>query len=392
MTTRFQASSDEDSESDSGPKLATTNTGTGGLLIDDLDLSKRGENVAYKPNPFSIAKINAAYRRQTSTVQSPIQPVTPSDQNSATINIGAGARGLLIDDLNLSKAEENAAYNPNPFSIAKTKAAQRRQITTVEPIRPVRPSDQKTATTNIGAARLLVDDLSDLEDNGAYNPNSYSIAKINAAYRPHTSTVNGSVLQATQPARLANKPTQTQRLTKRSRTDSKNQTTIMEGFKTQAMKKPRINNALQLRVPPLLSTSDQISPKSNLAVNKSSAGLSPSASPYISSPSPNPSSYLEKIRVPDDSPSDFMQVKSYAKHDAYQYSTKDVDEEWTTLPSKKKRRKPKFFPAFFFHIATRVNIFLEHGIRLSPRHFIYQASAYHRPRKLKLLLPRPPQK
>ena len=60
ITTQFRASSDEDSGSDldSDQKLATTNTGAGGLLI-DLDLSKRGENVAYNPNPFSIAKINA---------------------------------------------------------------------------------------------------------------------------------------------------------------------------------------------------------------------------------------------------------------------------------------------------------------------------------------------
>jgi hypothetical protein len=60
ITTHFRAISDEDSESDSDSdqKLAT-NTGAGGLLIDDLDLSKRGENVAYNPNPFSIAKINA---------------------------------------------------------------------------------------------------------------------------------------------------------------------------------------------------------------------------------------------------------------------------------------------------------------------------------------------
>ena len=378
ITTRFPASSDEDSESDSDQKLATTNTGTGGLLIDDLDLSKRGENVAYNPNPFSIAKINAAYRRQTTTVQSPIQPVKPSDHNRATTNPGAG--GLLIGDLDLSKREENVAYNPNPYSIAKTNSAYRRQTTTVEPIQPVRPPDQKPATTNTGAAGLLINDLdlSEREDNDAYNPNpdTSSIGKINVAYRPQTSTVDGPVVQSAQPVRLANKPTQTQRLTKRSRTDSK-QTTIMEGFKTQAMKKPRINNSLQLRAPTLLSTCNPISPNSNLAVNKSPADLYRSASLFISSPSPNPSNYLAKMQIPDDSPSDLMQMKSDPNRDAYQYSTKDIDEEWTTLPSK-KRRKPKFFPIFFCHIPTCVNIFLEQGIRLSPSRFIYQASAYHR--------------
>ena len=396
ITTQFklQASSDEDSESDSDQKLATTNTGTSGLLIEDLDLSKRGENVAYNPNPFSIAKINAAYRRQpetTSTVE-PIQPVTLLDQNSATTNIGAGR--LPIDDLDLSKREDHAAYNPNPFSIAKTNAAYRRQTTTVEPIQSViRPTDQKTATTNIGAAGLVIDDLdlSELEDNGAYNPNFLGTAKINSAYRPPpASTVNGPVVQATQSVRLANRPTQTQRLTKRPRTDS-NQTTIMEGFRTQAMKKPRITN--DLRVLPLLPTSNPISPNSNLAINDSPTGVFPST-PFISSPSPNPSSPLRvaKMRIPDDSPSSFMQLKSYPKCDAYQYSTKDLDEEWTTLPSRKKRRKPKFLLTFFSRIQICVNIFLEQGIRLLPSLSIYLASVYHRRRKMKLLIPRPLQK
>jgi hypothetical protein len=59
ITTQFRAISDEDSESDSDQKLASADTGAGGLLIDNLDLSNLGENVAYNPNPFSIAKINA---------------------------------------------------------------------------------------------------------------------------------------------------------------------------------------------------------------------------------------------------------------------------------------------------------------------------------------------
>ena len=346
ITTQFQASSDEDSESDSDQKLATTYTGTSGLLSDDgLDLSKRGESVAYNPNPFSIAKINAAYRRQTSTVQ-PIQPVGPSDEKLATSNTGAG--GLLIDDLDLLKPEGNVAYNPNPYSIAKINATYRPQASAVQPIQRMWLSNQQLATTNTGAGGLLMDDLdlSKREENVAYNPNPSSISKINApVYRPQTSTVNGPVVQASQSARLANKPTRTQQLTKRSRTNS-NQTTIMEGFKTQAMKKPRIN-ALQLRVqvPPLLPTSNLISPSSNLAVNKPPANFFPSAS-LLSSPSPSPSNYLAKMRMP------------VAKRDAYQYSTEDLDEEWSTLPSKKRKRKPKFFPISSVIFRICVDIFL----------------------------------
>ena len=342
ITTQFRASSDEDSESDSDQNpLATTSTG---LLSDGLDLSKREESVVYNPNPFSIAKINAAYRRQTTTTAQPILPVRPSeDQKLATTNTGAG--GLLIDELDLSKREENVAYNPNPFSIAKINASYRPQAaTSVQLIQQTRLSDQKLATTNTGGGGLLIDnlDLSKREGNAAYNPNPFNVAKINTVYRPQATTVNAPT---TQSVKLANKPKRAQQRTKPPRTNS-NQITIMEGFKTQATKKPRINALpLRVQVPPLLPTtsSHPISPNSNLAVNKPPAGLFPSVS-LLSSPSSNPSNYLAKIRTPDDSSSGFVQVKSYPKRDAYQYSPEDLDEEWTTLPSKKKKkRKPKFF-------------------------------------------------
>ena len=126
--------------------------------------------------------------------------------------------------------------------------------------------DRKLATANTG---LLTDDLdlSKREEHVVYKPNPFSIAKINAIYRP-TSTVNDSVPSPlpAQPMRPANKskPTKT-RPTKRSCTDS-GQITIMEGFKTQALKKP-ITNASQLPVP-LWPTTNPISSHSNPTVNK----------------------------------------------------------------------------------------------------------------------------
>jgi hypothetical protein len=41
---------------------AHRNQGSEALLLNDLDLSSRQETVVYKPNPWSIAKINAASR------------------------------------------------------------------------------------------------------------------------------------------------------------------------------------------------------------------------------------------------------------------------------------------------------------------------------------------
>lgn len=57
----------DDSDSDSAPNDEDTLASTPSAkdrLLDGIDLSTREETVVYKPNPFSIAKINAANRAQ----------------------------------------------------------------------------------------------------------------------------------------------------------------------------------------------------------------------------------------------------------------------------------------------------------------------------------------
>ena len=57
----------DDSDSDSAPNDEDTLASTASAkdrLLDGIDLSTREETVVYKPNPFSIAKINAANRAQ----------------------------------------------------------------------------------------------------------------------------------------------------------------------------------------------------------------------------------------------------------------------------------------------------------------------------------------
>ena len=96
-----------------------------------------------------------------------------------------------------------------------------------------------------------------------------------------------------------------------------------------------------------------------------------------SSTPPNPNNHRAKRRIPEDASSGFTQAK--AKRDAYQYPIEDPDEEWTTLPSRKKR-KSKFFPISVVLLSC-VNIILAlrlQGILLSVNRFIYQAYAYHR--------------
>jgi len=135
---------------------------------------------------------------------------------------------------------------------------------------------QELATSNIGASRPLIDDLdlSTREEHVAYKLNPFSIAKINAAYRP-SSTVNASALQPVPPVRPADKPTQNRKPNKRSCLGS-GQTTIMEGFKTQAIKKPRTND-LQLR-PTTNQTLNSTQSVNKPAVEKPVVPVSPTKS------------------------------------------------------------------------------------------------------------------
>ena len=53
---------DTDSDSEEGPAIPAEKDSEETKLAKDLDISERQETAAYKPNPFSIAKINAAAR------------------------------------------------------------------------------------------------------------------------------------------------------------------------------------------------------------------------------------------------------------------------------------------------------------------------------------------
>ena len=55
----YESSSDD---SDGDGQTLRSNTKQHDVRLEDFDLGSREESVSYKPNPFSIAKINAAYR------------------------------------------------------------------------------------------------------------------------------------------------------------------------------------------------------------------------------------------------------------------------------------------------------------------------------------------
>ncbi|TFK65120.1 hypothetical protein BDN72DRAFT_209505 [Pluteus cervinus] len=70
--------SDSDSDSEDPPKKGQTNPSTDVELLKELDISTRDESgTVYKPNPFSIAKINAACRGKKSPAPSRNQGQAP---------------------------------------------------------------------------------------------------------------------------------------------------------------------------------------------------------------------------------------------------------------------------------------------------------------------------
>jgi hypothetical protein len=60
---------DTDSDSEEGPAVPAEKFSEEAKLAKDLDISERQETAVYKPNPFSIAKINAATRSTANNIQ-----------------------------------------------------------------------------------------------------------------------------------------------------------------------------------------------------------------------------------------------------------------------------------------------------------------------------------
>jgi hypothetical protein len=91
---------DSDSDSDSNDNAATTNSAfesEEARFLKDLDLSSREETVIYKPNPFSIAKINAASR--------PTRASTPIIARRTSKPAQKKPQGRIVDSFNVKKKE-----------------------------------------------------------------------------------------------------------------------------------------------------------------------------------------------------------------------------------------------------------------------------------------------
>ncbi|KAF8810927.1 hypothetical protein BYT27DRAFT_7253232 [Phlegmacium glaucopus] len=486
--TQYASSDDSQSGSESeDQELATAKIGASRLLIDDLDLATREEHVAYKPNPFSIAKINAAYR-PTSTVNGsvllPAQPVRPTDKptqtrkstgssstNSGQITIMEGFKTQAM-----KKPRTNALKLPVPLRPTTNPMSLNSNPTVKNPVadKPIAPASSTTSTTNelssfsvhtapCSVPTTMIPNASNFPSSSSSFPEYAHILPVKASHHDAQTLSKTSQSRAFAPPAqlladmLRNQPKCTEnRLSGFSSFSSPGHpyddgpldydsrilytqtysspiqlvrkspfrpySTITQPFSRQTMEtrfvppflkpfdpkrvslqrssspvissysryqgsalepsspivkiKDQSDHSLQLKLvgdyvvranetssesprhpPSFASTSKSSysakSPNQRQYVKVRPAGLLPSPS-LISGTFPNPSNHLARRRIPDDLPSNSTQVKSYPKRDAYQHSTEDPDESWTTLPPRKKR-KPKLF-SYFCHIPPCIDI------------------------------------
>ncbi|PBK99630.1 hypothetical protein ARMGADRAFT_1161253 [Armillaria gallica] len=97
----------DDSGSDSDP--SSDSEVDESHMLDDLDISTRDETVVYKPNPFSIAKINAA-ARSTNRLPSTNEPSRPIKPTKA----GKRPGGSIVDGLKKQSEKAKSKFQRPP--------------------------------------------------------------------------------------------------------------------------------------------------------------------------------------------------------------------------------------------------------------------------------------
>jgi hypothetical protein len=129
---------DDSDDSDSEPQPTAVSDET--QLLKDLDLSSRQESVDYKPNPWNIAKINAASRpNRPSIVQAdePTLVTAPANANVVTTKKKLKSpKGRIVDSF------KKQANRPSSSTCAKLKgAAVLKPVVQTSVLAPIRSTD-----------------------------------------------------------------------------------------------------------------------------------------------------------------------------------------------------------------------------------------------------------
>jgi hypothetical protein len=133
----------DDSDSDSAPNDENTlaNTAPAKDLLDGIDLSTREETVIYKPNPFSIAKINAANRTQNQKHRAPAQArqnISGSPLRRPSKVVSKPAQTNVLDGFKIQAQKASLRMKPAASPVKRSQAMEASKA----PILVQKPSSQ----------------------------------------------------------------------------------------------------------------------------------------------------------------------------------------------------------------------------------------------------------
>ncbi|PPQ94413.1 hypothetical protein CVT25_002501 [Psilocybe cyanescens] len=163
----YDSGSDSDCD-DNQPNQMASNT------VDDLnsiDLSSRKETVSYKPNPFSIAKINAAYRTKTSNDPDTVQRTTSTSKESSK---SKPIQSTIMEGFK-TQISKNRTSKPQPRKVSPRKAFRAANATS-EQTSTTLVSSSNAQSTPLKLNGSTTGDHAPLKGSGAYPARDQALA------------------------------------------------------------------------------------------------------------------------------------------------------------------------------------------------------------------------
>ncbi|KAJ7631121.1 hypothetical protein FB45DRAFT_1058991 [Roridomyces roridus] len=330
---RSKTDEDEDSDDDDDPNPIVEESPK------DFDISSREETVVYKPNPFSIAKINAAARANRPAAPVPARRPNPAPKKQPT--------GRIVDCFKAAekKSVENVATKDAiPDSPPQPLVAT--EVPVPAPIAPaiVPPPFKTTILSKKFRAPAAAPFSSPLR----------APLRLNEGLRNNMPF--SSPIQHTHPVPVRTLPSAHTSLSKPAGPSfTHSRKTLLTGSRPPTATKPvytydmpqeqtLAENAADMLAADRLNDADENTlppPIKRIVGRPHHLNLPPSSPIQTFSPTPSPSPPKKRVACRK-----AVSPKKRKKSDAYNYFQSDPDEEWSTLPARKKakaveQKKPK---------------------------------------------------
>ncbi|KAF9480935.1 hypothetical protein BDN70DRAFT_920174 [Pholiota conissans] len=382
--TSMHCADSDDSDQEDGSIPSALPVVTEAKLLKDMDLSTREETVVYKPNPFSIAKMNAAYR-----TQAPIKK-TVAPPNAALPTTKSGQK-TLAEGFALQKQKTKPLPSrpvPMPFRV-KPPA----KVFSMKEERPSENSVPLHASSPLKASQMvphnaLQERFSEQSPNGQQKNAQFGYYTENYSSKSNPLSFSSPIAPPARPINtnpnrdhdtpaayfsspLKSQPSYDPRMQApsrpqpinnfRPRLPAKFQPPSRHVFRKEIslLKFPNTNSIGRAVVgPPTPNVpfkyEEIVNPDLHLrfteginkfeAIDRADLDLYPNETvvhpmaPRRQEPFEQPATILPPASEVSIFPTE-SRVKARPKRDAYHFSAEDPDEEWSTLPSRKKTKQ-----------------------------------------------------